>query len=79
MVAIALRHRQRGGHYAGTRVDDRRRMAVIGFVGMSECAIDQRGIDRRGRDTRADDARFGGSAERLDVGDRALAGQQARA
>ncbi len=63
---------------AGAGMCARRRMRVIGFVGVTAHTVGERGIDRRSDDAGANYARFARAAERLDVGNRASAGKQPR-
>ena len=77
--AVAFADRQRRRHDAAARVGERRRMRVVGLVGMGQHAIGQRRVDRRGDDRGADHAGFWLAAERIHERDRALARQQPRA
>ena len=76
VAPLALADRQRRRHDAAARMRQRRRVRVIGLVGVRQHAIGERGICRRSDDAAADDARLAGAAQGFHVRNRASAGQQ---
>ena len=70
VAVLAFAHRQRGGHHATARMRERRRVRIVGLVGVSQHAVGQRRVFRRGHKLAADDHRLLGAAQRLDVRNR---------
>src|SRR5919109_3676468 len=68
--SVTLGHCQRRWHDATSRMRERRRMRVIGLVGVSEHAVRQSGIDGGGEDLAANPRSFSGASKCLHVGDR---------
>ena len=52
--AESFSRRQRRGHHGAARMRQRRRVRIVGFVGLREHAIGERGFDRPAEDIRAD-------------------------
>ena len=77
VAPLALGHGERRGHNAAARMRQRRRMRIVGLVGMSQHAVRQRGVGGRRDDAAAGHASFLGAAERAHEGNRFFPGQQA--
>ncbi len=72
-------HGQRRGHHGRAGMRLRRRMSVVGFVGMRQHAVAQRRLDRSAHDIRSDHRRdLLALVEAREI-DRELAGRQLRA
>ena len=78
VAPLPLGHGQGRGHDAAAGMSQRRRMRVVGFVGMGQHAVGQCGVPCSGSDIAADHAGFFDAAEGFYVGDRFFPGRQAR-
>ena len=76
-AVLALGHRERGRHdgAAGMRLGDR--LEIVGFVGVAEHPVGERGVDRRRSDVGREDGRLRHAALSAHVLDRHLAGLEA--
>ena len=79
IAPLSLGHGEGRGHDAAAWMSQRRRMRVVGFIGVSEHAVGQRGIHGGGNDIAPNHAGFFDAAERFDVADRSHSGREARA
>ena len=79
VAPLALGHRKCRRHDRAAGMAQRRRVRIVGLVGVTEHAVGERSIDRGGHETAADDRRLFRAAERLDVRNRFFAGQEPRA
>ena len=78
VAPLALGHGKRRRNNAAARMRLRRRMRVIGLVGVGEHAVRQRGIGGSGDDRAADHAGLADATERLYIRDRLLSRRKAR-
>ena len=67
--SFALRHRQGSGDNAAAGMSQRRRMRVVGFVGVREHAVGQCGVYDGRNEVTADHRCFFDPAEGFDIGD----------
>ena len=71
---LAFRHCQGGGDDGAPRMGKRRRVRVVGLVGVGEHPVGHRSVYRRGDDVRADHRSLRDAALRADEVDGGLAG-----
>jgi len=76
---LALTHRQRRRYDGAARMAQRGRVRIIGFVGVPEHAVGQRGSGRGGDDAAAGDDGLFVATQRFGIGDCFATRQQARA
>ena len=78
VLPLPLGHGQGRRHDAAAGMRERRRMRVVGFVGVSKHAVNQCGVYRGRNDAAPDHAGFFDAAEGFHVADRFFPGRKTR-
>ena len=78
VAPLTLGHGEGRRHNAAAWMRQRRRVGVVGFIGVGQHAVGQCGIPRGRNDIASNHTGFLDAAEDFDVGDRFFSGRQAR-